>query len=120
MKPVVNSPQDVKKNITLDFDGVFNKYTGWNSYKPIPEPQQGVEEFLGELTKEYNILICTARKIQDVQDWLKKYDLDKYISHVSNTKYPSIVYVDDRGLKFLGNYDKTLKEIKEFKTYWEK
>ena len=110
---------DVKKRITLDFDGVFNEYKGWNDYLPIPKPQKGLIPFLKELSKNYEILICTARNTDDVKEWLQKYDLCKYITHVSNTKYPSIVYVDDRGITFNGNYDETLQQIKQFKTYWE-
>lgn len=38
---------------------------------------------------------------------------------ITNTKLIAHIYIDDRGLKFNGDWDQTMKEIKEFKTYQE-
>lgn len=114
-----NSYSEVQKRISLDFDGVFNKYKGWDDYLPIPEPRNGLIDFLEKLNEDYEIIINTARNTEDIMPWLKQHNLDEYIFNVSNVKYPANVYVDDRAISFKGNYNQTYKQIIHFKPYWE-
>ena len=51
--------------------------------------------------------------------WLIENNLDKYFSDVTNVKPISTMYIDDRAIKFNGNYDKTLNDIKNFQVYWK-
>lgn len=106
-------------NVALDFDGVLNTYTGWNGEYDLYEPRDGVEDFLKELSEYFNIIIFTTRKVNSVSRWLDEYDLGDYITEITNIKPRAIVYVDDRGLTFKGNYDETLEQIKKFSTHWE-
>ena len=39
-------------------------------------------------------------------------DLDSYFKDVTNIKLPAYLFIDDRNIKFNGNYSKTLTEIK--------
>ena len=43
----------------------------------------------------------------------------QYVAEVTSIKPPARVYLDDRGIQFTGDYEKALKDIKNFKTYWE-
>jgi hypothetical protein len=50
---------------------------------------------------------------------LVKNNIDNFISEVTNIKEPAYLHIDDRCICFKGDFDKSLKEIKIFKTYWK-
>ena len=51
--------------------------------------------------------------------WLEKNKIDIYFKDVTNVKYPAYIYIDDRTIKFNGDYNKTLDEIMNFNVYWK-
>ena len=112
--------QKERLTVAVDFDGVINKYKGWNGENDLSVPQSGVKYFLEELNKEYSVIIFTVRDTENVKKWLKKYGLDKYVIHVTDMKPKAIAYIDDRAITYKGNYSEVLKELEEFKTWWEK
>ena len=83
--------------ICIDLDGVLNKYNKYVKGE-MPDPADGVEEFLKELQKfKQPLVIHTARPADEVEPWLVEHGLDKYIRKVTNVKIPAIIYIDDRG-----------------------
>lgn len=106
--------------IAVDFDGVLNKYKGWEGENKLSVPQSGVKYFLEELNKDYSVIIFTVRDTDKVKEWLIKYELDKYVLHVTDMKPKAVAYIDDRAIKYNGNYGEVLKELEQFKTWWEK
>jgi hypothetical protein len=84
------------------------------------EPRDGVEIFLKELSKDFNIIIHTTREVSSVSRWLDENELGEYITEITNTKPRAVVYLDDRAVNFNGSYLKALEDIYKFKTYWEK
>lgn len=109
-----------KKNICIDFDGVLNTYTGWQGEDELFEPREGCHLFLQKLSKSYDISVFTIRDAKSVQIWLQKYDLDKFILNVTNTKIPAEIFIDDRAINFDGNYESLLLKIKDFIPHWKK
>jgi len=107
------------KNLCVDFDGVLNTYTGWQGNDELYSPKDGVKEFLQELAANYKICIFSTRNQTLIENWLEKYDLKKYVFKITDKKEPAYAYIDDRGIKFEGDYLKTIKELKNFKTHWE-
>ena len=107
------------KTVCIDFDGVLNNYKYFDE-EELFTPREGCEEFLKELSENYLVIICTARKYENVEKWLLHYDLRKYVSHVTSIKPPASVYLDDRAVPFKGDYANALEKIKDFKAYWEK
>ena len=105
--------------IAVDFDGVLNKYSGWKGENDLSVPQSSVKYFLEELNKDYSVIIFTARDTDKVEEWFKKYELDKYILHITNMKPRAVAYIDDRAINYDGNYKKVLNKLKDFKTWWE-
>lgn len=108
------------KTILIDLDGVLNTYSGNFQEEFIPVPREGVKNFLCELAKNYKIEIFTTRNKKITLEWLQQHDLDKYICDVTDLKktYTSL-FIDDRALRFNGDYEKTLEEIENFKVYWK-
>jgi len=102
-----------KKNICVDFDGVLNIYTKYDENN-LGKMREGCEEFLQELFQKYNVIVFTCRNQKKVEQWLNDNNLYKYISAVTNIKVPAVMYIDDRALKFDGDYSKTLEFIKNY------
>jgi phosphoheptose isomerase len=108
-----NSFPDELTNLSIDFDGVIHKNSkGFYDGTIYDEPIEGVHEALRELSEKYTLIVCTAKAKPDrglvngktgtqlVWEWLKKHDLDKYISKVTSEKPRAIAYIDDKGIRF--------------------
>lgn len=78
------------------------------------EPINGAVDALKELkAKGYIIVIHTVRgdRPKHVEDWLRFYGIP--FDLVTNIKVPALVYIDDRALRFNGNWLDTLDELDE-------
>lgn len=109
-----------KRTILVDLDGVLNEYTGNYKHDIIPPIREGAKEFLKKLAKDYIVKIFTTRDRLLTLQWLKLYKIDESIvQDVTNLKEPAIHIIDDRALKFNGNYDDTYTEIKNFSVWYK-
>lgn len=107
------------KTIAIDLDGVLNTYCGNYNENEIAPPKEGVHEFLAKLAENYKIEIFTVRNTKLTAKWLIDNDLDRYVSNITNVKNPfASAFIDDRAIRFNGDYDETLNEITGFKPYW--
>jgi hypothetical protein len=80
----------------------------------------GAREFLEALANDgYKIIILTAADIEDVWEFLEINDLKQFVHDVTNKKVPAIIYIDDRAIRFDGDFSKTLSEVREFVPHWE-
>ncbi|KKL55431.1 hypothetical protein LCGC14_2255460 [marine sediment metagenome] len=99
------------KTISIDFDGVIHAYRrGWHDGTIYDVPIYWAKEAIKGLRDAgFKIAVHTAREdLFAVRDWLKKYDIE--VELVSNRKQPSLVYIDDRGLRFT-DWDNTLGQL---------
>lgn len=109
-----------KKRILIDLDGVLNKYDNEKyDENNLPEIKEGADDFLKKLSEFAELYLFTSRNLLSAAKWLIEHDLDKYFADVTNIKLPSYLCIDDRAVCFKGDYNKTLKEIEEFKVYWK-
>ena len=109
------------KRILIDLDGVLNEYVN-DKYDEniIPDIKEGAIQFIKEISNYAELYLFTSRNLMLATKWLIKYSLDKYFKDVTNIKIPSFLYIDDRTICFKGDYNKTIKEIKDFEVYWKK
>lgn len=108
--------------VCLDFDGVIHAYERWTGKADIPNPPvKGIEGFMRELKElGYDIAVCSSRASEEsgriaIIQWMKKYDLYKYVWCVSDVKPPAVAYVDDRGVRFEGDFGAALESIKDLR-----
>lgn len=106
------------RRIFIDFDGVINNYLGWQENE-MYEPKEGALEFVKELAINYEIWVFTTRNRESVLKWLSDFGFEKHIKDVTNKKEPAYVYIDDRGIRFDGDYEKLMSEVNDFKPYWQ-
>ncbi len=106
-----------KLNVCVDFDGVLNNYKGWKGEEELFNPRKNTKKFLQELEQEYNVIIFTTRDEDNIKQWLDLYGMP--YDKITNIKEGAVAYIDDRALKFNGSYEDCLKELKNFKAYWE-
>lgn len=109
-----------RRTICLDFDGVLHSYrSGWCGAEVIPDPPiHGTKEAVARLREQYRIAVHSARCHTEtgrkaVESWLEKHDIA--VDEVCEHKPPALVYVDDRAVRFRGNWDDLLDEIRLFR-----
>lgn len=71
------------------------------------------------LHKKYDLILFTNRSPKLATEWLIKNGINNYFTEVTNVKPIALLYVDDRAINFKGDYNKTEKEIANFKAYWK-
>jgi hypothetical protein len=110
----------LRRTVCLDFDGVLHSYrSGWCGAEIIPDPPiHGTREAVARLRQQYRVVVhssrChTAEGRRAVENWLQKHEIT--VDEVCEHKPPALVYVDDRAVRFRGNWDDLCMEIREFR-----
>lgn len=120
-----NFLKDISSVLAIDFDGVIHKNSkGFYDGTIYDDPVSGAKEALKFLSKEYTLVICTCKALPErplingktgtelIWEWLKKHELDQYISDVTGEKIRAAFYIDDKAIRF-NNWKDTLNEIPE-------
>lgn len=115
-----------KKTVVFDFDGVVHSYkSGWQGETVIPDPPvDGIKESIDSIRASgYKVVVVSTRcacyeGLVAIREWLKKYDIA--VDDVSKEKPPAICYVDDRAIRFDGNAEALMEQIKNFKSWTER
>ena len=105
-------------NIAIDFDGVIHRNSkGFYDGTVYDEPIEGAYEALESLSKKYTLIVCTVKAKSDrglingrtgtelVWEWLKKHNMDQFVSKVTAEKPRAVAYIDDKSVIFDGNWD---------------
>lgn len=108
-----------RKTILIDLDGVLNTYEGNFDKTFIPPIKEGAYDFLKTLSEKYEIKIFTTRNKLLTAKWLIENKLDEFVEAVTNVKDICWLYIDDRAIKFNGNYQNLKSEIENFKVWYK-
>jgi hypothetical protein len=108
------------KNVCLDFDGVMNTYDGWAGDHELFQPRPGLEAFLQGLTDaDFRVYVHSTRPKKKVVAWLADHGLASLVEAVVSEKPVAVAYVDDRAVRFDGDFEATLRAVTGFRAYWE-
>jgi len=94
------------KTIVLDADGTCFEYTGWKSEEHVGRPIRGVVEFTRLLDfLGYDLVISTARTGRGLESIRAAvFQSGMAVKSVTNAKPIGIAYIDDRGIRFDGDW----------------
>ncbi len=115
----------MKQTVIVDFDGVIHSYSsGWKGADTVADlPTDGAREAIAKLREEYIVVVCSSRchqpgGIEAIRAWLRLHDIE--VDDVTNDKPPHIVTIDDRALRFNGDWQEVLDGIKTAGVPWNK
>lgn len=108
------------RTVCLDFDGVVHSYqSGWQGEEVIPDPPiHKVGLAIERLRKDYRVVVFSARCRTEagclaIENWLAKHHLK--VDEVCRHKPVAHIYVDDRAVRFAGDWEATIAAIHEFR-----
>lgn len=107
------------KTILIDLDGVLNEYTGDFDKNIIPDVKQNAIEFIKKLSNEFELKLFTTRNKILASKWLVANNLDEYFTDITNIKELSWLIIDDRCIRFNGDYEELYNDIKRFKAWYK-
>ncbi|MFH0977785.1 MAG: hypothetical protein V1837_00640 [Candidatus Woesearchaeota archaeon] len=111
--------QEKKRVVCIDFDGVIASYSGWKGSKHFGKPVRGIKEFLEDLQKTgLSFVVLTSRAPKTIKHYFKKYSIPAP-DRVTNVKIPASVYIDDRCIRFDGNFSHLRKDLRTFRVHWK-
>ncbi len=111
----------VKLRGCMDFDGVF---TDGNPVLAEAQPLDGLKEFLEAKAAAGIYIICqTHNDIAAVAGWLHLHVLDALVpGGVTNVKPEAAWYLDDRAVRFNGDFEQAAKDTskkKRIRPWWK-
>jgi len=111
-------------NIGVDFDKVIHACSkGYYDGTIYDDPLPGTKQALKTLSQKYNVIVNTCKAKPDrglvdgktgvelVWEWLKKHDMDKYVTKVTAEKPRAVAYIDDKGFRFT-NWNACIEQLK--------
>lgn len=117
-----------KPTIAIDVDGVLADYSkGWQGEGIIGDPLPGARKFLDRLRAAgWKIIIFTTRGNAEMEEYCFRNGLaydeinDNSSLRGRNPGKPiAAVYLDDRAVRFDGDFDRAFDEITGFRVWYE-
>ncbi len=115
-----NGIEVARQTVCLDFDGVIHSYvTGWRGIEVISDPPiHGTDEAIRRLRRLYRVVVHSARSATQegrdaMQAWLNKHNIE--VDEICEHKPPATIYVDDRAVRFTGDWNNVIDEIRGFR-----
>jgi len=118
----------MKSTICLDFDGVCNLYNGWTGEDNLLEPRPGLDSFISYIITKLNkkVAIFSTRPPVKLSNWFVSNfpNLQDHINsgdlYFPDKKPSALYYIDACAIQFNGDFGQTIKDIDNFKVYWQK
>jgi len=127
----MQDPAIPKKTLAVDFDGVISYYKGFKGKGVFGPPIEGCREMLNDLIKnDWTVIINTTRsETPDIKAYLNLHNIpyhhinfnpENVRQQLSDTKVVAHVYLDDRAVRFNGNWKEAAEQIMNFEPWWRK
>ena len=101
-----------EKTLAIDIDHTLCQSEGHESYQEAT-PIEGAREALSQLRENgWHIILHTARHFNHwkvTRAWLEEYGFE--YDEIVYGKPPARYYIDDRAMRFEGNWEETLRTI---------
>ena len=118
--------------ILIDLDRTIHSYEkSWSDGSLYGHVLSGSKEAIDKLSVDYEIVIFTSRLSQEahplevrkeqkrlISEWLGNNNI--YFDHITADKLPGIYYIDDRAIRFEGDWKATFNFINSITTSEEK
>lgn len=109
------------RTIALDFDGVLHRYeNGWTGDVPQEPPVDGARQAVAALRAlGYRVVVFTCRALTQLGRagtiaWLDAHGIE--VDEVTAIKPHAMVYLDDRAVRFEGDWSSFVQAIEEHGT----
>lgn len=115
--------EDDRKRLMIDMDKVLHSYEeGWKDGTLYGYLLPGAKEAIDELSKYYEIVIFTSRLSKEhseeeierqkqlISEWLINNAI--YYDDMTADKKPADAYIDDKAIRFEGDWGDTVRKIK--------
>jgi len=107
-----------KQTLLIDFDGTLAKYDGWKGLEVLGDPLEKARHAMLILSKHYKLICFTTRLGDFVEPWLRRHGFPEM--EVTNIKKPAHLIIDDRALRFDGQWtDELIEQIRNFEPWWK-
>jgi hypothetical protein len=116
--------------IGIDFDGVIHKNSkGFHDGTVYDDPIPGAREALERLSKDYVIVVYSAKARKDrmlingktgvelIWEWLEKNNMSSFVKEVTAEKPRAVFYIDDKAVRFNGIWNDTFIDLERFGYY---
>lgn len=91
-----------RPTICVDFDGVIHSYDdGWKDGSIYGTVMPGFQDWLKGIENIFRVVVHTSRSSRQVEAWLDERGIQL---PVVNEKPPAWVTIDDRAIRFDGNW----------------
>ena len=112
-----------KDKVAVDFDGTLTAYDNHDAL-PSPPPLDGAREFLEKLQDAgKHVIVFTHRPVDQVVEWLRDNGMfDLVLGGVTNIKPEASAYLDDRAVRFDGDFEQAFKDVtkkKRIRAWWQ-
>lgn len=135
------------KTFCIDFDGVIHAYSeGWKDGSIYDNPVPGAFIALSKLIEAGNsVFILSTREPRQIKRWMDRHILSlhygeyaplygftcevipfwtrfwnkKNVVGITRKKLPAVAYVDDRAVRFDGDWRNLPEQLERFQTYQE-
>ena len=103
-----------KKTIAIDLDGTLAEYSGWMGEDIIGDPKPGAAAACKTFHNQgleiiiFSVRARTLAGYRSIKKWLEEHEF--CYDMISHVKYPAMLYIDDRGLRFTGSWNNTALE----------
>ena len=115
-----DAAQDPRPVVCVDLDGVLNTFDEWRGPEFFHAPRDGAREFLQALQSNgYRVVVLTVRWHEWARSWLDQNGLGDLVEEVTDRKPAAVAYIDDRAVCFRGDFQETLRNLQDFRPFWE-